>query len=47
MKKSDKKGNPYATNKGGYIKSPGNPSTGDPKVTRISGNDLRVKNGKK
>ena len=47
MKNSDKKGNPYATNKGGYIKSLHNPSAGDPKATRTSGNDLRVKNGKK
>ena len=47
MKKSEKKGGTYATNKAGYIKAPRNPSSGDPKVTRTSGNDLRVKNGKK
>lgn len=41
------KKNPYATNKGGLIKTPKNPSAGDPKATKIVGNDLRVKKGGK
>ena len=31
------KGNPYATNKAGYIKAPVNPGASDPKVSRITG----------
>lgn len=38
--------NPYATNKGGEIKAPTKPSNGDPKTTKTTGNDLRVKKGK-
>ncbi|MBR4295762.1 MAG: hypothetical protein IKT56_02850 [Clostridia bacterium] len=41
-----KPANPYATNKGGKIEGNRNPSAGDPKVTRKSGNDLRIKGGK-
>lgn len=40
------KNNPYATNKGGKIEAPKKPAAGDPKATKIVGNDLRVK-GKK
>ena len=39
----DKK-NPYATNKGGYIKAPVNPAKGDPRATVTvakNGGDLR------
>lgn len=46
MKKDAKNGGAYATNKGGYIKAPRNPSANDPKSTRKSGNDLRTKSGK-
>ena len=41
------KNNPYATNKGGVIKSPKNPSKDSPKATVVKGNDLRVGTGKK
>mgnify|MGYP003301368189 CR=1 FL=1 len=40
-----KQNNPYATNAGGYIKSPKNPAKDSPKATVTKGNDLRV--GKK
>ena len=43
----NKNNNPYATNKGGLIKSPKSPSAGDPKATKTVGNDLRVKKGGK
>lgn len=41
----DFKKNPYATNKGGYIKAPDNPAANDPHATRTEapkGKDLRV-----
>jgi len=41
----EKKYSDYATNKGGKITAPRNPSKGDPKVTRTEGNDLRTKKG--
>lgn len=47
MKRDVKKGDSYATNKGGFIKATKNPAANDPKATRTSGNDLRTKNGKK
>ena len=47
MKKDVKKGDSYATNKGGFLKATKNPAANDPKATRTSGNDLRTKNGKK
>jgi len=40
----DKNYSPYATNKGGFIKSP-KPAKDEPKATKTSGNDLRVKRG--
>jgi hypothetical protein len=41
------KNNPYQTNKGGEIKAPRNPSSGDPKATTIkSKGDLRSPKGK-
>lgn len=39
--------NPYATNAGGHIKAPKNTSQGQPKSTVVTGDDLRVKKGKK
>lgn len=39
-----KKGNSFATNKGGVIKPPKSPSAGDPRATVTKGSDLR--NGK-
>ena len=36
---------PYATNKGGKIEAPKKPSANDPKVTKTTANDLRVKRG--
>ena len=41
------KNNPYATNKGGVIKAPRNPSKDSPKATVVKGNDLRVDTGGK
>ena len=35
----------YATNKGGKIASPKGKPQGEPKVTRVSGADLRAKRG--
>ena len=35
--------NPYATNRGGKIESPKNPSSGDPRATVTKGDDLRRK----
>ena len=35
--------NPYATNRGGKIDSPKNPSAGDPRATVTKGDDLRRK----
>ena len=35
--------NPYATNRGGKIISPKNPSSGDPHATVTKGDDLRRK----
>lgn len=43
--KKHSKGNPYATNAGGMIKSPKNPAKDSPKATVTKGNDLR--DGKK
>jgi hypothetical protein len=37
-----KKGNDYATNKGGYIKAPNPVTKGEPKPTVKKGDDLRV-----
>ena len=39
-------GNKYATNQVGVIKAP-NPVKGDPKADQKTGEDLRVKQGKK
>lgn len=44
--KSKRDGNPYETNKGGFIKAPKNVSSDDPKGSKKTGNDLRVKGGK-
>ena len=40
----DKKFSPYATNKGGFIKSPKAPKD-EPRATKTLGRDLRVKRG--
>ena len=40
----DKKFSPYATNKGGMIKSP-KVTKDEPRATKTAGNDLRVKRG--
>ena len=40
------KNNPYATNKGGYIKAPKTVDNTPPKATVVKGNDLRAKKGK-
>lgn len=40
----------YATNKGGVIKAPKNPSANEPKAEKLKGGDLRAgkgSNGKK
>ena len=39
---AENKKNPYATNKGGKISAPGNVAADDPKVSKITGNDLRT-----
>lgn len=45
MKKTS---NPYQTNKGGEIRAPRNPSSGDPKATTIkTTGDLRAPKGRK
>lgn len=41
------KNNGYATNKGGVIKAPKNPSANDPDARAIKGNDLRAPSTKK
>jgi hypothetical protein len=41
----EKKYSDYATNKGGKIDSPKGKSNDEPRVTKTSGNDLRVKRG--
>lgn len=35
--------NPYATNRGGKVNAPHNPSAGDPRATVTKGDDLRRK----
>ena len=42
MNKNNK--SPYATNKGGKIEAPNKPS-GEPKSTKTTANDLRIKRG--
>lgn len=44
MKKT--RDNPYATNKGEFIRAPKDPAKNSPKATVVKGNDLRVKNSK-
>lgn len=45
MKKKNTGKSPYATNRGGKIEAPVNPSSADPKSTVTRGDDLR-KRGK-
>ena len=41
------KKNPYATNKGGYIKAPSKPSAGDPRATKtVAGHGKDLRSGK-
>lgn len=40
-----KETNTYATNKGGVIKAPKNPSANDPKPEKLKGDDLRTGKG--
>ena len=43
----EKKQNGYATNKGGYIKAPTSPATGDPRATRtVATGKGDLRNGK-
>ena len=44
IKMKDKKFSPYATNKGGFIKSP-KVNKDEPRATKTEGRDLRVKRG--
>ena len=36
---------PYATNKGGKIVAPNKVTAGEPKATKTTANDLRIKRG--
>lgn len=46
MKGNECKNNPYATNEAGVIKAP-KAKPKQPKVDKITGNDLRTRGGKK